>query len=190
MGIVGALVRTAQSYPALLPLGALFLGLAVSAYRRKRRVLALLALVSGGVLALLYTGGLPARAFSPRDGLQPPPEASPAIRKPAGKGNRALPAISKFRPHPRFPLDFPVPATFRVESNRGGSPGSDLSVRFRFRGEGAAAVRALQQLGEANGWLVEVRAPHRLGFHKDGRAVDAWFSYPARSVVLDISEGS
>jgi hypothetical protein len=188
MGIVAALVRTAQSYPALVPLVALFLGLAVWAYRRKRRALAALALIAGVVLAVLYTGGLPVKALAFRDTLQPAPEAA-AVRPAPGKTPLRLPAASKVRPHPRFPRDFPVPATFRVESNLGGAPGGDLSVRFRFRGEGAQAVRALHLLGEANSWEVEVRAPHRLAFRKEGRTVEAWFSYPAHSVVLDISEG-
>jgi hypothetical protein len=49
-------------------------------------------------------------------------------------------------------------------------------------------VRDLHEMGKAKGWQVEVKAPHRLVFRKGGRMVEAWFSYAARSVVLDVSD--
>lgn len=180
MGIVGAMVQTAQSYPALIPLVAAAVGLALWSYRRHRYALATLSVLLGSALVLLYTGGTPATALSPGGGLEPAAVAH---------GGQALPAVSRVRPHPRFPADFPIPASFRPESSSGGAPGGALSVRFRFRGEGAEAVRALRTLGEANGWSVEQLAPHRLVLRKDNRTVEAWFSYPAHSVVLDIAEG-
>ena len=216
MGIVGAMVQTAQSYPALIPLVVTAIGAAVWSYRRRRYTLATLSILLGASLGLLYTGGSPARAFSPGGGLEPAPDMLPETggraaaaataggasgkngsgagsaaggRPAVARGGRGLPAISRVRPHPRFPLDFPIPAIFRPESNSGGAPGGALSVRFRFRGEGADAVRALKVLGEANGWQVGQTAPHRLILKKDTRTVEAWFSYPAHSVVLDIAEG-
>jgi hypothetical protein len=200
VGFVGTIVRTAQSYPALIPLLAASAGLAVWSYRRRRYALSTLAVLLGGALCLLYTGGSPARALSlpaAVGGGPRPPQAEGQPAEPAADGGqptsarsgRGLPAIARVRPHPRFPVDFPVPATFRVESSSGGSPGANLSVRFRFRGEGADAVRALRVLGEANGWEVEQKAPHRLVLRKSGRTVESWFSYPAHSVVLDIADG-
>lgn len=186
MGIVGAIVRTAQSYPALIPLIAASVGAAVWSYRRKRFTLATLSVLLGGTLCLLYTGGSPASALSLRG--DPGPSSAGATLS-AARSGRGLPAISKVRPHPRFPIDFPIPAGFRPESNAGGSPGGTLTIRFRFRGEGADAVRNLRVLGEANGWQVEQKAPHRLVLRKDGRTVEAWFSYPAHSVVLDLTDG-
>ncbi|PYS93254.1 MAG: hypothetical protein DMF50_13710 [Acidobacteria bacterium] len=61
-------------------------------------------------------------------------------------------------------------------------------MRFRFRGEGGDAVRQLKEMGEKSGWRVEVLAPHRLALRKGSREVDAWFSYPAHSVVLDVND--
>jgi hypothetical protein len=183
----------------LIPLLAASVGIAVWSYRRQRYTLSTLSVLLGGALCLLYTGGIPARALSPAaavGGDRPPglDDIRPGGAAPAGappaiaKSGRGLPAIASVRPHPRFPIDFPVPATFRVESSSGGSPGANLSVRFRFRGEGGDAVRALRVLGEANGWEVEQKAPHRLVLRKSGRTVEAWFSYPAHSVVLDIAD--
>jgi len=95
---------------------------------------------------------------------------------------------SSVRLHPRFPRDFPIPRSFRLESNSGGARSGNLTVRFRFTGEAANAVCDLREQGKAKEWAVEILAPHRLVFHKDGRVVEAWFSYPAHSVVLDIPD--
>ena len=89
---------------------------------------------------------------------------------------------------PRFPRDFPLPAIFKLESNSSGRREGTLTTRLRFRGEGTEAVSTLRELGEKSGWVVEQKAPHRLVFRKDGRAVEAWFAFPAHSVVLDVSD--
>src|SRR5437899_28319 len=95
---------------------------------------------------------------------------------------------SALRLHPRFPQDFPIPKAFRLESNTGGVYGGVLTARFRFTGEASNAVCDLRTLGRRRGWEVEILAPHRMTFRKDGREVEAWFSFPARSVVLDIPD--
>jgi len=76
----------------------------------------------------------------------------------------------------------------RLETNSGGLRSGTVTVRFRFRGEGADAVQDLRDMGRTNGWEVEVKAPHRLVFRKGARIIEAWFSFPGHSVVLDIPD--
>ena len=131
-----------------------------------------------GVPAATQTGGPPADlapAATPRSGvihaLLEPRRFSSAVRL-----------------HPRFPQDFPIPKAFRLESNSGGGYGGVLTARFRFTGEAPNAVCDLRTLGRRSGWDVEILAPHRMIFRKDGREIEAWFSFPAHSVVLDIPD--
>ncbi len=210
MGIVGAIVRSAQSYPALLPIIAFFLGASVWAVRSKRWVMAGTAILSGSLACLLYTSDAPAlaaRAGKYSNGAgehsnlvgedltaSAPSVAGVGPGTGAGRSGDAaqVPAGGRFtsvdRLHPRFPRDFPLPGIFKLESNSSGKREGTLTTRFRFRGEGGDAVRALRDLGLKSGWEVEQQAPHRLVFRKNGRSVEAWFSYPAHSVVLDISD--
>jgi len=202
MGIVGAIVRSAQSYPALLPIIAFFLGASVWAVRKKRWVVAGTAILSGSLACLLYTSDAPALAARAGEspglaGADPAVPSASAAGVGSGTGARRpgdavqVPAGGPFnavdRLHPRFPRDFALPGIFQFESNSSGKREGTLTTRFRFRGEGADAVRVLRDLGLKGGWEVEQQAPHRLVFRKGGRSVEAWFSYPAHSVVLDIS---
>lgn len=192
MGIVGVLARTAESYPALLPLiGATTAGALWAARRRRWPAAAACTLLGSGAL-LLYIGVFEAGAAA-----RPPATPGTALSATPAVGSTPIAALDRdarkrprfasgTRLHPRFPRDFPLPASFRLESNSGGTTSGTMTARFRFRGEGKAAVEALRALGERNGWQVEVVAPHRLIFRKDERAIEAWFSYPAHSVVLDI----
>ena len=202
MGIVGAIVRSAQSYPALLPIIVFFLGASLWAVRSKRWVMAGTTILSGSLACLLYTSGAPALAARPGEAASPAGQSVAGVGSRAAAGSRAgdgpdgeaapVQAGGRFtsvdRLHPRFPRDFPLPGIFRLESNSSGRREGTLTTRFRFRGEGAEAVRALRDLGLSHGWEVEQKAPHRLVFRKDGRSVEAWFSYPAHSVVLDVSD--
>jgi hypothetical protein len=214
MGIVGALVRSAQSYPALLPIIAFFLGASIWAVRTKRWVMAGATILSGSFACLLYTSDAPAMAARSSDpsiagvGSAPVSGADNAGPGPGGTSAAAggtsaaaggtgaaagavVPAggrlMSADRLHPRFPRDFPLPGIFKVESNSSGRREGTLTTRLRFRGEGADAVRVLRELGEKSGWEVDQKAPHRLVFRKEGRSVEAWFAFPAHSVVLDVS---
>jgi hypothetical protein len=200
MGIVGVLARAAQSYPALLPIVIASIAVAVWGFRGRRWRTGVGALVLGAVCSLLYTGALPALALSGRtagsaagapadpgadrssDAADPPRAATPGSARQRGGFS------SSANRHPRFPPDLPIPADFRLESNSGGSRRGTITARFRFRGEGAEAVRAFRDLGQAGGWEIEVKAPHRLVLRKDGRIVEAWFSFAAHSVVLDIPD--
>ena len=195
MGIVGAIVRSAQSYPALLPIVAGFIGVTIWALRSRRWVMAGAAILSGSLTCLLYTGGAPALAShapAPTGRSDPPADHAGGLGDPTSVARDDVPGGGRFsstaRLHPRFPRDFPLPGIFRLESNSGGSSAGTLTARFRFRGEGADAVRILRDLGEKSGWQIEQKAPHRLVFRKDGRTVEAWFSFPAHSVVLDVSD--
>jgi hypothetical protein len=200
MGIVGVLARTAQSYPALLPIIVGSIAVAVWAFRGRRWRTAAGAILLGAVTSIIYTGALPALGLSrgatdssagETAGLtaDSPPPAADLPRTALGEGARKRGKFSSTaRLHPRFPPDFQIPATFRLESNSGGSRRGTITARFRFRGEGADAVKALKELGVASGWEAEVKAPHRLVFRKGGRIIEAWFSYAAHSVVLDIPD--
>lgn len=203
MGIVGAIVHSAQSYPALLPIIAFFLGASVWAVRSKRWVMAGTAILSGSLACLLYTSDAPALAARAGEHsnlvgedltASAPSVAGVGSGTGAGRPGDAaqVPSGGRLtsvdRLHPRFPRDFPLPGIFKLESNSSGKREGTLTTRFRFRGEGGDAVRALRDLGLKSGWEVEQQAPHRLVFRKKGRSVEAWFSYPAHSVVLDISD--
>ncbi len=95
---------------------------------------------------------------------------------------------STSRLHPRFPIDFPLSSTFVLEHSSGGMRQGAVTIRFRFRGEGADAARDLQDAGHRNGWNVEVLAPHRMIFRKGGHTVEAWLSFPGHALVLDIPD--
>jgi hypothetical protein len=207
MGVLGAVARTAQAYPALfLPLVLLSIASALWAYRNRRWSLMAASVVMGGASALFFTGGFQAEALSrasneagasilpgsgttaagpgrPSSGGGGPPRPG-AARIPGDYGN----FYSATRLHPRFPEDLPLPPVFKIEHSSGGLRTGSVTERFRFRGDGKSAVHDLKELAEKGGWQVEVLAPHRLVLRKEGREVDAWFSYPAHSVVLDIND--
>ncbi len=202
MGVLAAVERTAQSYPAALPFVALGLITGtIWAYRRKRLWLMAAMALLAAVSALLYTNGFPAQAASPPGtlaagsvaGLAPGP---PLVASPAGgtgpPPRRASYDLTYFssttRLHPRFPSDLSLPSTFILEHSSGGVRQGAITVRFRFRGEGADAAKDLRELGRQNGWAVEVLAPHRMIFRKGDQLVNAWLSYPGHSLVLDIPD--
>jgi hypothetical protein len=190
MGVLAAVVGAAREYPALAPLALLASALALWAYRRRRWVLMAGAVILGGGTTLLYTGGLQAAALSrftatPASLLAGPLPEPARATIPRAPGDRGYFSSTR-RLHPRFPRDLPLPPTFRIEHATGGISSGSVSVRFRFRGDGADAVRNLRETGQRNGWEVEVKAPHRLVLRKGGRSVEAWFSYPAHSGVLDV----
>lgn len=198
MRVLGTVAQAAELYPALIPLAAGAVGLALWAYRRKRFGLSLVAIALGGLLSLLYTGGAPALALGGAgpSGI-PPGVAAPEGDSP-GTTNLASATVpsdyertrfsSTTRLHPRFPADLKLPKVFRLETNSGGTRSGQVTVRFRFRGEGADAVTDFQAGAVASGWEVEVLAPHRLTLRKGPRIVQAWFSFPGHSVVLDIPD--
>lgn len=189
MGVLGAVARSAQTYPALLPICLAAVAVALWAYQRRKWMLLTAALLAGGISGLLYTGGIQAQAMPrlPGSGDSGMVVAGRPFRAGIGSARGEGGHFSSTaRLHPRFPEDFPVPSVLRLESNSGGLRSGTVTVRFRFRGEGADAVRDLRDMGRANGWDVEVKAPHRLVFRKGGRIVEAWFSFPGHSVVLDI----
>jgi len=197
VGVLGAVARTAEDYPALfVPVGLLSIGLALWAYRRRRWSMMAGAVLVAVASVLLCGGGAPADALSrlaapaqaaifagPHAGGGGPPRFSTA-RLPSDIANFS----SSSRLHPRFPDDLPLPRVFKVEHSSGGLRTGSITVRFRFRGEGGDAVLQLKEMGEKSGWRVEVLAPHRLALRKGSREVDAWFSYPAHSVVLDVND--
>ncbi|HEU4403243.1 MAG TPA: hypothetical protein VFT43_14195 [Candidatus Polarisedimenticolia bacterium] len=195
MGVLGAVARTAQAYPSLLlPVILLSIAVSIRAYRRRRWVPASALLCVAGLSALLYAGAPRAEALSR---LAPTGTAAPATttasaaatRSPFSGANGELASFSSSTHlHPRFPEDLPLPAVFHVEHSFGGLRTGTVTIRFRFRGEGADAVRQLRDLGTKSGWQVESTAPHRLALRKGERQVDAWFSFPAHSVVLDFND--
>jgi len=194
--VLGAVARTAEDYPALfVPMGLLSIGLALWAYRRRRWSMMAGAVLAAVASVLLCGGGAPADALSR---LAAPAQAAILGGPHAGGGgpprlnSRLSTDLANFssssRLHPRFPDDLPLPTVFKVEHSSGGLRTGSITVRFRFRGEGGDAVRQLKEMGEKSGWRVEVLAPHRLALRKGSREVDAWFSYPAHSVVLDVND--
>jgi hypothetical protein len=205
MGFLAVVQQTAQTYPALLIMLFGTIALTLWACKQKRWLWATGSGIVAGAVFLLYMGA-PDRAIAPSEASASPTLAgrsdlaAAGSRRPAlagqvpdqGGTNHALLEPGRFsstvRLHPRFPRDFPVPRVFRLESNSGGIRGGNLTVRFRFRGEASNAVCDLRSQGRKKGWNVEVLAPHRLVFRKDDRMVEAWFSFPARSVVLDIAD--
>lgn len=204
MGFLAIVEQGARTYPALLPLALVSIALTLWACEQKRWLWASATGLLGCAACLLYIGS-PAQATARPEGqgaqvsvarvgeTNAVPSASrDAGRERAGRATRALLDPGRFsssvRLHPRFPSDFPIPRAFRLESNSGGARSGNLTVRFRFIGEAANAVCDLREQGRANDWVVEILAPHRMIFHKNGRTVEAWFSYPAHSVVLDIPD--
>ncbi len=197
MGFLAVAQQAAQAHPVLLLLLFGSIPLTLWACKQKRWMWAA---GSGAIAAaafLLYVGA-PDRALAPAAASAAPVATGQMDLATAGQADaaagtkHALSEPGRFsstvRLHPRFPRDFPVPKVFRLESNSGGVRGGNLTVRFRFRGEASNAVCDLRTLGRRKGWNVEVLAPHRLIFRKDGTIVEAWFSFPARSVVLDIAD--
>jgi len=192
MGILGAIGETTRSYPGVMPF--MTLGLVAGtlwAYRRRRFwTMAGLLLLSCGTV-LVHSSGLPAEASAR---LGAPGQAS-LLPSPAGGGGPPHGAVSDpgyfsstSRLHPRFPIDFPLSSTFILEHSSGGMRQGAVTIRFRFRGEGADAARDLQDAGHRNGWNVEVLAPHRMIFRKGGHTVEAWLSFPGHALVLDIPD--
>ncbi len=189
MGFLAVVEQGARAYPALLPLLLVSIALTLWACEHKHWLWATVTGIIGCTACLLYITS-PARASARpgETGLQAAVgqvESATATHALLDPGRFS----SRVRLHPRFPRDFPIPREFRLESNSGGARSGNLSVRFRFTGEAANAVCDLREQGRAKGWAVEILAPHRMTFHKDGRLVEAWFSYPAHSVVLDILDG-
>jgi hypothetical protein len=212
MGVLGAVARTTQTYPALLPLALAAVAAALWYWRSNRRIWAATSMVVGGLVCLLYMSGAPAQAFarlSVGGGSSPAGLALPDAAAPAGAGGSGarsdrgrntlrtgtasapldrLRFSSTTRYHPRFPADFPIPRVFRLESNFGGTRNGTVTARLRFGGQGKDAVRDLKESAAGSGWEIEVLAPHRMVFRKDERTIEAWFSYPGHSVVLDVPD--
>jgi hypothetical protein len=201
MGVLGAVERTAQSYPSALLFVALgLLAGTIWAYRRERywTMSAMTVLTAASVL--IFENEVSAQAASMGRGtfVGFPGSVSagkPAVPWPSGgggpPGRRSLGTAyfsSSTRLHPRYPADFPLPPTFALEHSSGGARQGDLTIRFRFQGEGDAAVRDLVEMGKRNGWEPRVLAPHRVLFQKGNRTISAWLSFPGHSLVLDIAE--
>jgi len=204
MGFLAVIEQGARAYPALLPIALIFIALTLWACENRRWLWATATGILGCAACVLYIASPAGATIRPTGGMQAgvgqvvaedgngrEPGDSGARRIVNG-GARPLADPGRFssgiRLHPRFPRDFPIPRSFRLESNSGGALSGNVTVRFRFSGEAANAVCDLREQGRANNWTVENLAPHRLVFHKDGRMVEAWFSFPARSVVLDIPD--
>ncbi|MBI1951246.1 MAG: hypothetical protein HYS34_07785 [Acidobacteria bacterium] len=197
MGFPAIASQAAQAHPALLLLLLGSIPLTLWACKQKRWMWAAGSGAIAGVALLLYVGA-PDRTIAPTAASAAPVAsgqmdvATTGAADAAAGTKHALAEPGRFsstvRLHPRFPRDFPIPRVFRLESNSGGIRGGNLTVRFRFRGEASNAVCDLRTLGRKKGWAIEVLAPHRLIFRKDGAIVEAWFSFPARSVVLDIAD--
>ncbi len=196
MEFLAVVEQGALAYPALLPLVLVALALTLWACEHKRWLWATATGILGCAACLVYIGS-PANA-SARP-VNAPLQAGVAQVEPdkaLTRGSRsAAHALldpghfsSSVKLHPRFPRDFPIPRSFRLESNSGGARSGNLTVRFRFTGDASNAVCDLREQSRSDGWSVEILAPHRMTFHKDGRLVEAWFSYPAHSVVLDIPD--
>jgi len=196
MKFVAVVEEGALAYPALLPLVLVALSLTLWALEHKRWIWATATGVFGCAACLIYVGS-PAGALARPAGdvMQAvAAQTEPARGTPDADRNATHALLdpgrfsSSMRLHPRFPRDFPIPRSFRLESNSGGARSGNLTVRFRFTGEASNAVCDLREQGRADGWTVEILAPHRMIFRKDARVVEAWFSYPAHSVVLDIPD--
>jgi len=196
MEFLAVVEQGALAYPALLPLVLVALALTLWACEHKRWLWATATGILGCAACMVYIGS-PANA-SARPGNAPlqagvaQVEPDKALTRGSRSATHALLDPGHFsssvKLHPRFPRDFPIPRSFRLESNSGGARSGNLTVRFRFTGEASNAVCDLREQSRSDGWTVEILAPHRMTFHKDGRLVEAWFSYPAHSVVLDIPD--
>ena len=196
MEFLAVVEREALAYPALLPLVLVALALTLWACDHKRWLWATATGIFGCAACLLYVESPANASARPGDAaLQAGVAQIEPARASTGGARSTTRALldpgrfsSSVRLHPRFPRDFPIPRSFHLESNSGGARSGNLTVRFRFTGEASNAVCDLRQQGRADGWAVDILAPHRMTFHKDGRIVEAWFSYPAHSVVLDIPD--
>lgn len=204
MGFLAVIEQGARAYPALLPIALIFIAVTLWACENKRWLWATATGILGCAACVLYIATPAAATDGPIGGATQgagPIVAATGTRREAGAsrgtgsgeagaGRLADPGrfSSGIRLHPRFPRDFPIPRSFHLESNSGGTRSGNVTVRFRFSGEAANAVCDLREQGRASDWSVEILAPHRMIFRKDGRTVEAWFSYPARSVVLDIPD--
>ena len=196
MEFLAVVEQGALAYPALLPLVLVALALTLWACEHKRWLWATGTGILGCAACFVYIGS-PANA-SAQPGNAPLQAGVAQVEpdKALTRGSRSAPHAlldpghfsSSVKLHPRFPRDFPIPRSFRLESNSGGARSGNLTVRFRFTGEASNAVCDLREQSRSDGWTVEILAPHRMTFHKDGRLVEAWFSYPAHSVVLDIQD--
>ena len=178
MGVLGSMVRTTQTYPALLPLIVLTIIIAIWARRKRHFGLMGASILLAAISVFLYTGRRSVAAIELPVGSE--------IAAIEGAPLQQVHARSSL--HPRFPEDFPVPTFFHHEHTRGQKRYGALTVRFRFRGSPADAVRDLAEAGATHGWAVEQSAPHRLVFSKGNRTVEAWFSFPGLSLVLDVPD--
>ena len=182
MGILGAVARTTQQEPALVPVLLGAVALALWSFRRRRWLLLSGSVLAGLTASIFYTGELMVQAASIDGAGQR--GGPPSISASFDPGSRSSPG----RLNAAFPDDFPLPSIFRLEHSYAASAHGAMTVRFRFRGEPAAAVRQLADSSRRQGWDVETIAPHRLAFRKDHRTIEAWFGFPGRSLVLDLSE--
>jgi hypothetical protein len=196
MEFLAVVEQGALANPALLPLVLVALALTLWACEHKRWLWATTTCILGCAACFIYIVSPASASARPADTvLQAGVASIGAVQALPGRSGNSTHALldpgrfsSSVRLHPRFPRDFPIPRSFRLESNSGGARSGNLTVRFRFIGEANNAVCDLREQGRADGWAVEVLAPHRMTFHKDGRVIEAWFSYPAHSVVLDIPD--
>jgi len=196
MEFLAVVEQGALNYPALLPLVLVALALTLWACEHKRWLWATAAGIFGCAACFVYIGSPANASARPGDAaLQAGVAQVEPAQAPTGGSRSATHALldpgrfsSSVKLHPRFPRDFPIPRSFRLESNSGGARSGNLTVRFRFTGDASNAVCDLREQSRSDGWTVEILAPHRMTFHKDGRLVEAWFSYPAHSVVLDIPD--
>src|SRR6266436_1117504 len=117
MGVLGAVERTAQSYPSALLFVALgLIAGTIWAYRRERYwTMAALTLLSAGAGLMIGTPG----SLSTGKPFVPLPAGGggPPVRAPLGSANFS----SSTRLHPRYPADFPLPSTFTLEHSSGGA---------------------------------------------------------------------
>lgn len=193
MESLGVVAQEAKAYPALLPIVLIALALVLWARDHKRWLLATVAGILGVSVCVLYID-TPAGAVDPggpvQASLTPIPGTLPAVHHDGARRTFTAPGrfASAVRLSPSFPSDFPIPRSFHLESNSGSARSGNLTVRFRFSGEAEDAVCDLRSQGRQDGWSVEILAPHRVNFRKDSRIVEAWFSFPAHSVVLDIPD--
>ena len=201
MGVLGAVERTAQSYPSALLFVALgLIAGTIWAYRRERYwTTAALTLLSAGAV-LIFANEVSVQAASLNAGLLTGSPGTlragkPFVPLPAGEGGPPAQAplgtayfSSSTRLHPRYPGDFPLPSAFTLEHSSGGSRQGAMTIRFRFQEQGDEAVKDLVEVGKRNGWTPQVLAPHRVNFRKGDRTINAWLSFPGHSLVLDIAE--
>jgi len=135
-------------------------------------------LVSLAMLGAFVIGTAPASASL---------DTSAAVARP-GSVSYADTFSSTTRLHPRFPVDFPIPAIFILEHSTGGLRHGTITVRFRFRGDPIEAIDALRDTAAKADWSMKQELPYRILFHKGTRTIAAWVGFPSRSLVLDLTE--